>query len=579
MPSPLWGEDKGEGFKVLDFDIHLIFGFWIFVKVIGMPKLTIDGREIEVEKGVSILQAAERLGIFIPHFCYHRDLSWAGNCRMCQVEVEKSPKLVISCATVAADGMVVYTNTEKVKKAIRGVMEFLLLHHPIDCPICDQAGECFLQDYYMRYALHNSRIDLNDKVRKRKVIDLGNQIVLDTERCVMCSRCVRFCEEVTGTRELQFIQRGNRVEITSYFDKSIDNPYSGNLFEICPVGALTSKDFRFKCRVWFLTKTKSICPVCSTGCICHSNKMMGGYPAGGVGEQIVYRFFSRYNPEVNRSWLCDDGRFSYRSINAVTRIRRALKRIEDTLEPIELGQALSMLHENLRNIREKYGPESIVGIASPQRTNEDIFLFKKYFKEVIKSPNLFLGETLGEESATQRQDEILRRMDKNPNTMGALEIGISSEQKPIDANGLLNLIKAGKVKALYLMNPKTLTEKSKNGEMKEALKKVELVVTHATNYEDGLRNFNLILPVSTFAEKDGTFTNYAKRVQRLNKAINAIGDSQADWEIIAELMKKADYPLKVSNSEEVFGILSDEVPSFRGLTYSEIGDSGKVLRS
>ncbi|OGL39519.1 MAG: hypothetical protein A2042_07265 [Candidatus Schekmanbacteria bacterium GWA2_38_11] len=546
-----------------------------------MPKLTINGQEVEVEQGKTILQAAEKLGIFIPHFCYHKDLSLAGNCRMCQVEVEKSPKLVISCATVAAEGMVVYTNSEKVKKTTGGVMEFLLLNHPIDCPICDQAGECFLQDYYMTYALHNSRIDLNDKVRKRKVIDLGNQIILDTERCVLCSRCIRFCEEVSKTRELQFIQRSNRVEITTYFDKPIDNPYSGNLFEICPVGALTSKDFRFKCRVWFLQRTKSICPACSTACnifLCHSHKMMGGYTADGLRESIVYRFFSRNNPEVNKSWLCDEGRMSYKLINSPDRLKKALRKTRGGTELSEIGQneALGMLHEKLKSIKEKYGPESIVGIASPQRTNEDIFLFKKYFKEVIKSSNLFMGETLGEKSATRREDEILRRVDKNPNTMGALEIGIPAV---IDSERILNIIKDGKVKALYLMNPKTVTEKSGEEKFREALAKVEFVVTHATHKNDGLNAFDLVLPVSVFAEKDGTFTNYAKRVQRINKAFNAPGDSISDWEIVAELMKRTGYPVKASNAEEVFTALSEEVPSFKGLTYTSIGDGGKVLGS
>ncbi|OGL42137.1 MAG: hypothetical protein A3C43_05750 [Candidatus Schekmanbacteria bacterium RIFCSPHIGHO2_02_FULL_38_11] len=544
-----------------------------------MPKLTIDGREIEVEQGTSILQVAERLGIFIPHFCYHKDLSWAGNCRMCQVEVEKAPKLVISCATVAAEGMVVHTKSEKVKKAIRGVMEFLLLNHPIDCPICDQAGECFLQDYYMSFALHDSRIEINDKLKKRKKIDLGNNIVLDTERCVLCSRCIRFCEEVTGTRELQFVKRGSKTEITTFFDKPIDNPYSGNLFEICPVGALTSRNFRFKCRVWFLKKIESVCPVCSTGCnifICSTNKSMGSYPAGGVDDQIVHRFLSRYNPSVNRSWLCDEGRFSYKSINASNRLGNALRKAGDDLQTLEYGESLTMLHGNLKSIKEKYGPESIVAVASPQRTNEDIFLFRKYFKEVIKTPNILLGETSGRESALQMEDSLLRRKDKNPNTRGAIEIGV---REIADSEKLLDIINQGKIKALYLMNSGIIAGRNGNERIKEALKKVEFAVTHATHMEEGLKYFNLILPVSTFAEREGTFTNYSGTVQKLNKALNPSADSKGDWEIIAELMKRMDYPLKTLKSEDVFCMLSEEVFSFKGMTYGNIGDSGMVLKS
>ena len=544
-----------------------------------MPKLTINGREIEVEPGTSILQAAEKLGIFIPHFCYHRDLNWAGNCRMCQVEVEKAPKLVISCATVAADGMVVHTNSEKVKKAIKGVMEFLLLNHPIDCPICDQAGECFLQDYYMSFALHNSRIDINDKLRKRKIIDLGNNIVLDTERCVLCSRCVRFCEEVTGTRELQFAKRGSKTEITTYFDRPVDNPYSGNLFEICPVGALTSKDFRFKCRVWFLKKTMSVCQTCSTGCnifICSTNKGMGSYPVQGVGEQIVYRFRSRYNPSVNGSWLCDEGRFSYKSINAANRLRDALRKAGENLEKVAYSESLRILHENLNNIKEKYGPESVVAVASPQRTNEDIFLFYKYFKEVIKTPNIFLGETSGRENAAQKEDNILRRKDKNPNTTGAIEIGV---KEIADTDRLVHIMNEGKVKALYLMNSKAVTGQNGNEKIEAALKKVEFAVTHATHLDDALKSFSLVLPVSTFAEKEGTFTNGLRIVQKINMAFNPSADSKSDWELMAELMKRSGHPVKVSNAEEVFIALSEEIPSFNGLTYAGIGDEGKVLGS
>ncbi|OGL45411.1 MAG: hypothetical protein A2W05_01360, partial [Candidatus Schekmanbacteria bacterium RBG_16_38_10] len=490
-----------------------------------------------------------------------------------------APKLVISCATVAADGMVVYTNSEKVKKAIKGVMEFLLLNHPIDCPICDQAGECFLQDYYMSFALHNSRIDINDKLRKRKIIDLGNNIVLDTERCVLCSRCVRFCEEVTGTRELQFAKRGSKTEITTYFDRPVDNPYSGNLFEICPVGALTGKDFRFKCRVWFLKKTKSVCPACSTGCdifICSTNKNMGSYPMQGVDEQIVYRFRSRYNPSVNGSWLCDEGRFSYKSINAANRLKNALRKAGENLEKAEYSESLRILHENLKSIKGKYGPESIVAVASPQRTNEDIFLFNKYFRDVIKTPNVFLGETSGKESASQKVDNLLRRKDKNPNTTGAIEIGIN---EIADADRLLNIINEGKVKALYLMNSKAITGQKVNEKIKAALKKVEFSVTHATHLDDALKSFSLVLPVSTFAEKEGTFTNGLRIVQKINMAFNPSADSRSDWELMAELMKRMDYSLKASKTEEVFDMLSGEISAFKGMTYENIGESGRVLVS
>ena len=224
-----------------------------------MPNLTINGKVVEVPDGTTILNAAKSIGVEIPHYCYHPKLSIAGNCRMCLVEVEKFPKLQIACNTVVTEGMVVRTDTEKVRKAVTGVLELMLIHHPVDCPICDQAGECGLQNYYMKYGLHKSRYDLEDKVHKKKVQDIGGQIVLDAERCILCSRCVRFLREVTRTCEMEFFQRGDHSEISIFPGKKLTNDYTGNLADICPVGALTSKDFRFKCRVWFLSSTPSVC--------------------------------------------------------------------------------------------------------------------------------------------------------------------------------------------------------------------------------------------------------------------------------------------------------------------------------
>ncbi|MBP2684951.1 MAG: nqo3 1 [Deltaproteobacteria bacterium] len=256
-----------------------------------MPNLTINGIAVSVPDGETILNAAKRVGIHIPHYCYHTHLSVAGNCRMCQVEVEKFPKLQTACSTVVTEGMVVRTDTEAVRKAVTGVLEFLLIHHPIDCPICDQAGECGLQDYYMQYGLHKSRYALEDKVHKKKVQEAGSGIVLDAERCILCSRCVRFLDEVTGTRELQFFRRGDRSEISFLPGRPIGNDYAGNLADICPVGALTSRDFRFKCRVWFLKKAESICTGCARGCNVEAH----------FNEDILYRYNACSPPSSGRT--------------------------------------------------------------------------------------------------------------------------------------------------------------------------------------------------------------------------------------------------------------------------------------
>ena len=272
---------------------------------LAMPKCTIDGAEVEVAPGTTVIQAALQMGIHIPHFCWHPDLAVDGNCRMCLVEVEKAPKLQIACNTVVTDGMVVHTESEKAAQAHRTTLEFLLVNHPIDCPVCDQAGECYLQDQYMDHGLHDSKVEAEEKVRKRKVVDLG-PIMLDAERCVLCSRCLRFEREVTGTNSFEFVNRGDHTQIATFENRPIEHNYAGNLADVCPVGALLSHDFRFKMRVWFLEETPSVCPGCSTGCnitIDHRD-----------GE--VHRLRPRRNVEVNKSWMCDIGRQEYREIGA-----------------------------------------------------------------------------------------------------------------------------------------------------------------------------------------------------------------------------------------------------------------------
>ncbi|HTL48707.1 MAG TPA: 2Fe-2S iron-sulfur cluster-binding protein, partial [Verrucomicrobiae bacterium] len=274
-----------------------------------MPKLTIDGKEIEVPAGTRLIEAAKKCGIDVPFYCYHPGLSVSGNCRMCLVEVEKTPKLQIACHIQAADGMVVKTQTEQVLKTRQHVLEFLLLNHPVDCPVCDQAGECWLQDYYMKHGLYNSRLG-EDKVKKPKAVPLGPTVMLDAERCILCSRCIRFCDEVSKTSELGFIQRGDHTEIAVAPGKELDNKYSGNTVDICPVGALTDRDFRFKIRVWYLKEEDSICNGCSRGCNIQVHYNLDR-PQHGKGERVK-RLKPRFNERVNKWWMCDEGRYGYK---------------------------------------------------------------------------------------------------------------------------------------------------------------------------------------------------------------------------------------------------------------------------
>src|SRR5262245_24910202 len=338
-----------------------------------MPKLVIDDREVTVEDGLNIIQAAERLDIEVPHYCYHPGLSISGNCRMCLVEIEKMPRLQIACNTRVTEGMVVKTTSPKVKVAQAAVLEFLLINHPINCPICDQAGKCKLQDYYMDYGAYHSRFPLEAKVEKRKVVDLGPQVVLDQERCILCARCTRFLDEVTKTSELGIFARGDRCYIDLFPGKKLENPYSGNVVDVCPVGALTSKDFRFKARVWYLERTESICTLCANGCnidIYHRRGQM-------------YRFRPRYNPDVNQYWMCDEGRLWYKELQQESRILRPGERREQGFATVTWEHALARVVETLMRTKTEHGAGAIAGIIDAQATNEEAYLLASLLKKQI----------------------------------------------------------------------------------------------------------------------------------------------------------------------------------------------------
>ncbi len=285
-----------------------------------MIKLTIDGREVESPEGSTVIQAAEKLGIFIPRYCYHPGLSIAGNCRICLVDVEKNPKLQIACNTPVAPGMVVHTKNEKAEDGRRAVLEFLLANHPLDCPVCDQSGECDLQNFYMNFGLYDPRFR-EQKVKKKKAVALGPHVMLDQERCILCSRCVRFSDEISKTGEFGIFNRGDRAELGLYPGVVLDNPYSANVIDICPVGALTEREFRFKARVWYLSSAPSVCNGCSTGCNIDVHFVLDR-PHLNDGARVL-RLKPRVNPDVNEWWMCDEGRFGFHWIDRerLTKVR------------------------------------------------------------------------------------------------------------------------------------------------------------------------------------------------------------------------------------------------------------------
>src|SRR6266700_2916382 len=368
-------------------------------------RVTINGQVYEAAKGKTIIQVADDVGVEIPRYCYHPDIGIEGSCRMCLVEVKGAPKLMPACANPVADNMEIRTDTERVHQAVRYAMEFLLLHHPIDCPVCDQSGECWLQDYYMAHAGHDSRYELGQKTRRKKAFDLGPLVKLDQERCILCTRCVRFTRNVTKTNEIQVFSRGHNSEIGIFEDRPLNNPYSGNVVDVCPVGALTSADFRFKARVWFLKGTDSVCGGCSTGCnqrIDHSARAAGGgIPGYTATDGKIYRTVGRRNVAVNKSWLCDEGRLSFHTMERWPRLTSAIVRGE----PHEMQIALNIAHNNLE-VKRDGGDGAIAALGSAANTNEALFLMKKYFKNNVDFR--IAGET---DLYQKMQDDLLRRVD------------------------------------------------------------------------------------------------------------------------------------------------------------------------
>jgi len=537
-----------------------------------MPKVTINGQIYEAEKGRTIIQVADEVGVQIPRYCYHPDIGIDGSCRMCLVEVKGAPKLVPSCATPIADNMEVRTTTERVHQAVRYAMEFLLLHHPIDCPVCDQSGECWLQDYYMAHAGHDSRYPLGQKTRRKKAFDLGPLVKLDQERCILCTRCVRFTRNVTKTNEIQVFSRGHNSEIGVFEDKPLTNPYSGNVVDVCPVGALTSADFRFKVRVWFLKGTPSVCGGCSTGCnlrIDHSARAVGGgIPGYTATDGEIYRTVGRRNVDVNKSWLCDEGRLSFHSLRRWPRLRYAMVAGEQK----SAAELIPEIHQRFESIRAQHGDNAVAALGSAENTNEALFLMKKYFKGHV---DFRLGKEV--ELYQQREDELLRRLDKHANTRGALDLGLDRSRLN-GFHGARELAERKEIRAMWIsFHPQLVGDDSPEiiADLKQLIGSLEFSVLSTTHDFDWARSASILLPMAAWSEEKGTFTNYAGRVQVTNRAVMPPGDAQPLHVYMSELLKLSGIEA-ASNPSVVFEWISSEVPAYTGMSYDAIGLLGQA---
>jgi len=551
-----------------------------------MPKFVLNEKEIEFNQGETIMQAGVKNGIEIPNFCWHPSLSISGNCRICLVEIEKMPKLAIACSTLAAEGMVVHSLSEKSIAARNAVMEFLLINHPLDCPICDEAGECKLQDYAYSHSAGESRFT-EEKVHKDKRVALGPYVMFDAERCISCSRCIRFCDEIAKDPELTFIKRGDRVTIVTYPGEEMDNPYSLNTTDICPVGALTNRDFRFRARVWDMSSTKSVCNGCSRGC----NMDIW------VRNNEVLRLTPRLNEEVNSYWMCDHGRVNtFKFINAEDRVSGPHLRKDGTLTLTTWDETIEKAVSELKSFKK----DEIAFIGSAYSTVEDNYVFAHFAKSVFNSNNI---DFLRHEDPSFG-DEILRKSDVTPNSLGAELAGVKPGKNGLNIDGIIKGIKDGYIKALYIIEDDIV---SVNPELETVLAKLDILIVHAANFNKTTTLADIVFPASTYAEKNGTLVNFQGMVQRirpaveteeLDRAIDGMSmsrldkfgtkfdrwakkhkhDARATWKIISLISSAMGEKVKYKIAEDVFNELAKSVDAFKGLDYDMIGELGAKLK-
>ena len=551
-------------------------------------RVKVDGRALDVPKMMpdwqgrlqptTMLQACQAAGVEVPHYCYHAKLPVAGNCRMCLVEfgtpmmgpdrkpvleADGSPKIArsvlpyepgtprgaIACATPISPGMEIYPSSPATRQMREAVLESLLINHPLDCPICDQAGECKLQEYSVEHGQASSRF-VEAKVHKPKAVDLGPRILLDDERCILCTRCIRFTRDIVGDDKLGIVNRGSYNTIAAYPGTQFENNYSLNTVDICPVGALTSKDFRFQMRVWFLKETSSVCTGCATGC----NITMWSR------EGRIHRYTPRDNDAVNASWMCDQGRLNYRWIGREDRLRevRGLRSGARTWRAVLDGAAAV-----LRNAPKG----SVAVIASARQTTEELYLLSKIASRA--------GAVTDSVPRRGEGDALLLHSDRNPNMAGAKAIGIVGEQPGSRLKEIAAGISSGTIRTLVVFGE----DVTRHGISSELLAKLETLIVSDILPNETSRRAHYLLPGCAHAEKRGTFITAKGRIQRFLKAVEAPGDARPEAEFLEEWLALVEGPVggaagSVFSMESLFNRMAREVPALAGLEWAKLGELG-----
>ncbi|MGE0639174.1 MAG: molybdopterin-dependent oxidoreductase [Thermoanaerobaculia bacterium] len=535
-----------------------------------MPTVTIDGRTVEVPAGTNLVEAGLKVGVQIPHYCYHPRLSVVGQCRMCMVEIEGMGKLQAACSTqVMKDGMVVKTTSAPAEEAQRAIMEFLLINHPLDCPICDQAGECGLQDYSYKHGQAFSRFRFEEKrtYPEKERIPLGPTVLLNMNRCIQCTRCVRFTEEVSKTGELGFFERGADAEIGTFPGKPLDNPLSTCVVDICPVGALTSTRFRFTERVWNLAKKPSICTGCDAGCNITVEHRRGS----------IKRLKPRHNPQVNDYWMCDHGRGSHERYASLPRltvpmVRRQLASGETELVAAAWKEAVGAVSAAFRSRRAE---GALTFLGSGFLSTEEAFLASRLAR-LVDSPHQSIWVDSGVPRHIPNPQGGVTGRDAAPNRRGAELAGLVPGPGAIDAEGLLLEHEAAKCGVLFVLDS-DFGRAASDPKVVERLRQAKFLVVMGWADTPLARVADVVLPTATPVERDGTFVNVDWRVQRFVSAFPAPAQVRPALEVLADLLSRIEPQWSTVTAASVFDLMSEDLDEFEGMRFSTIPPYGAPL--
>ncbi len=505
-----------------------------------MVNLTIEGRSVSVPEGTTLLEAAKTVGILIPHYCYHPSLPVAGVCRMCLVEVEKAPKLAPSCATTVVEGQIVHVHSEKSLDARKGVLEMLLINHPLDCPICDQSGECELQDYTFQEGREDSRY--REPKRFNPAEDFGGDVIYVPNRCILCTRCVRFMDDIAHDPALNVSERGDRALIGKFEGRDLTHPWAANVVDLCPVGALLSKDFLNKARAWELDRTASICPNCTQGC----NVIME------TRENQVVRMRPRPNEHVNAFFMCDWGRLNYRWMNEKNRAEKPMVRSNGSLAAAPWEVAISAAARALSG-------KSVFVAASPMLSNESLYLLT----QLMQGGSGAFRVTEGDEAPLPGVEDLALRRERAANVNGAEALGYKKTKD------LLAGLKQGDVLVV--------AGEDLAGIDSSAMLRASDVIVISSVLPEEANKASVVLPIANFSEEEGTVTNLRGRVQRFTQARQAPGETRPSWLVLGDLLGAMGKQSNFFLPSEVFAKLASSNKEFAGLSYDTIGFKGLPL--